>query len=464
VRRFTLPEDLAALDELLLKGDARPTTRPIMTIALVLSNPPSAGRLEAAFARAVERVPRMRQRVARSAWIGGSSGWVTDEDFDLDYHLRRIGAPGDGSLEDALAWASAGATAPMDPARPLWDSVVVEGLQDNRAVVLIRAHHAIADGVRAVQMMGALLDLEPRPAAAIQEAGMPSTTTELPLHAAQMLRAAERFWVGTPQRWPATLRSGFAASRRPVASITNATAYVRSVLRTVNRGDAEPSPLLARRSTARRFATLEIPLDPLKAAAKAHGATVNDVYLSSLLGGLQRYHEAFGCDLGEIAVAVPIDVAADAREAGNHISAAVIPGPASQTDPVERLRAVRALMLSRRDEPGLRALARLAPTFRQLPARVATTAMGLHARRVDLQASNLIGPSFPLYLAAERIERMYAFGPLPGVPAMAVLVSYDGLCTIGLTLDPAAVTDIALLVGCIKDAFDELLTSSADDG
>lgn len=83
--------------------------------------------------------------------------------------------------------------------------------------------------------------------------------------------------------------------------------------------------------------------------------------------------------------------------------------------------------------------------------------MGAHARRVDLQASNLVGPPCPLYLGGQRVERFYAFGPLPGVAAMAVLVSYDGVCTIGFTLDPAAVTDVALFLDCVRDAFDELL-------
>lgn len=87
--------------------------------------------------------------------------------------------------------------------------------------------------------------------------------------------------------------------------------------------------------------------------------------------------------------------------------------------------------------------------------------MGAHARRVDLQASNLIGPSCTLYLAGEHVHRFYAFGPLPGIPAMAVLVSYDGVCTIGFTLDPAAVTDIELLLDSIRGAFDELLDTTS---
>src|SRR3954462_9988763 len=93
VVRITLPEDLAALDELLLKGDAWPTTRPVMTMVLVLAEQPAAGRLETAFARAAAEVPRMRQRVVRSSLGAGRASWVRDQNFHLEHHLRRIGAP-----------------------------------------------------------------------------------------------------------------------------------------------------------------------------------------------------------------------------------------------------------------------------------------------------------------------------------------------------------------------------------
>src|SRR4029079_12067367 len=76
VARFALPEDLDALDELLLKGDAWPTTRPILTLTLMLSRPPAAGRLEAAFDQAIGALPRMRQRVVQSAWTAGPASWI----------------------------------------------------------------------------------------------------------------------------------------------------------------------------------------------------------------------------------------------------------------------------------------------------------------------------------------------------------------------------------------------------
>ncbi len=455
--RLTLPEDLAALDELLLKGDAWPTTRPIMTLVLVLPEAPAREVLDAAFERAMSSVPRMRQRVARSVWGAGRASWVDDGNVDHSSHVRRIEAPGDGSLDAALAWASTRATVPFDRERPLWDAVLIERLADGEALVVIRAHHAIADGVRAIQMMAALLDLEASPDRAHLDPGT-DTHIELSHNTAQFLRATARVWVTNPRMANALANAAISASFHPVRSAQHAASYVRSAVRTLDRGDAHPSPLLRGRSERRQFATIELPLDAMKTEAKANGVTVNDVYLAGLLGGLRKYHEAFGLPPADIALALPIDLAdASGHQAGNHISAAIIPGPASIADPVDRLRVIHELVASRRAEPGLRALDHLAPTLRQVPARVAIAAMGAHARRVDIQASNLVGPPFALYMAGQKVERMYAFGPLPGVPIMAVLVSYDGVCTIGFTLDPASITDIPLFIDCVQTAFAEIL-------
>jgi hypothetical protein len=196
--------------------------------------------------------------------------------------------------------------------------------------------------------------------------------------------------------------------------------------------------------------------------ARAHSATVNDLFLTALLGGLRSYHERLGAPDLDLPMAFPINIAGEAAQvSGNHFSAGVIPGPSSVEDPWERLRLVHELVAARRQEPGIDAPLRLAPFVQQVPSRVATLALGAYARRVDLQASNIIGPDCALYLAGTRVDRFYAFGPLPGVPIMAVLVSYDGTCTVGFTIDPAAVSEPELLMESVVGAFAELDVEAA---
>ena len=455
-----LADFVAPLDALLLKGDADPSTRAVMTMALVLDTPPDEARLQDAFERATRAVPRMRQRVSRSSWTVKQPEWVNDDHFDLAYHLRSVGAPGDASLQATLAMASSSATAPFDSARPLWDAVLVKGLEDGRAVLLLRAHHAIADGVRAIYMLANLLDLEASPAKAELPA-LPEQAEARDSLARGLIRGTSHAVARNQRRAELLAQGAVNTSIRPVGVLTDGAAYAKSALRTFDSGQAEPSPLLRSRSRARKFGTLEIPLDAMRATAKATTATINDVFLAGLLGGFAKYHAALGLPHRDVPISFPIDVSGDDEQAsGNHFSAAVIPGPASVLDPEERVRQVHALVNSRRSEPGVDAVVRLAPLLNHVPSWLATAGMAAYSRRVDLQASNVVGPDFPMYLAGTKVDRFYAFGPLPQVPVMVVLVSYEGLCSFGFTIDPAAVTESRVFMSCMREAFEELVGGS----
>ena len=452
-----LPGIVAPLDALLLKGDADPATRAIMSSALVLDQLPDFDRLTEAFDRASRAVPRMRERVVRSSWSLGQPHWVADDHFDVLDHVRQVGAPGNGSLDAALSMASASATAPFDAARPLWDALLVSGLENGRAVVFLRVHHAVADGVRALHMMANLLDLEPDPSKP-QLPALEQQGSSLRRASGRLMRTASQTVLSQQLRARDAASAAFHSSIRPVSSIRDAAAYVRSAIRAVDSGGAAPSPLLRDRSRSRKFEILEFPLDDMRRAAKAGSATINDVFLTGLLGGMRRYHEACGASVADSPISFPIDVSRDATpDSGNHFSAAVMPGPSSELDPVARLHAVHELVASRRAEPGVDAAVRLAPVLHQIPSWIATAGITAYSRRVDIQASNIVGPDCAVFLAGAKVHRFYAFGPLPGVPVMAVLVSHEGTCTIGFTIDPAAIIDPELFVRLTQESFGEML-------
>ena len=191
---------------------------------MVLDRAPDADRLAEAFERATRAVPRMRSRIVRSSLPLGMSHWVPDDDFDVRDHVRQVGAPGDRSLRSVLDMAGASAATPFDPARALWDAVLVTGLEDRSAVVLIRVHHAIADGVRILEMMAHLVDLEPDPA-----------KPELPAlepRGSSLTRRSERMVHTTSQTALAHQRQAVSVSRmmmsstlHPLTSTVNAASY-----------------------------------------------------------------------------------------------------------------------------------------------------------------------------------------------------------------------------------------------
>ena len=73
--------------------------------------------------------------------------WEVDPNFDLDYHLRFVRAGNDGSMRELFDIAEPIGMQGFDRARPLWEFTVVEGLEDGRAGLIMKVHHAITDGV-----------------------------------------------------------------------------------------------------------------------------------------------------------------------------------------------------------------------------------------------------------------------------------------------------------------------------
>ena len=81
-----------------------------------------------------------------------------DPDFDLDFHLRTVRAPGDGGLRDLLDFTQPIAMQSFDRDRPLWELYVVDGLAGGKAGLVMKLHHAISDGVGLVQMMSRMME------------------------------------------------------------------------------------------------------------------------------------------------------------------------------------------------------------------------------------------------------------------------------------------------------------------
>ncbi|MGB4808816.1 MAG: WS/DGAT domain-containing protein, partial [Candidatus Phosphoribacter baldrii] len=207
--------------------------------------------------------------------------------------------------------------------------------------------------------------------------------------------------------------------------------------------------------------TLECPLADLRAAAKRAGGSVNDAYLAALLGGLRRYHEHHGVDIDEIPMTVPVSMRrSDDPMGGNKFAGAMLAAPIGIVDPAERVAALRGVILAQLAEPALDSFSILTPVVNRLPSAVGAAVMGLGAV-TDLSASNMPGLPYEVFMAGARVERVFPFGPLPGVAVMAAMVSHVGTCCIGLTIDGTGVADVDVLMQCMEDGLDEVLGISA---
>ena len=452
---FRFDKRMSDSDALMWRIETDPVLRSTITSVAVYDRAIPRERVWDRVDRASRQVPRLRQRVLGAPLSPAPPRWVIDENFDLKYHLRFVTAPGSGTMRDLLDVAEPIAMQSFDRARPLWEFTVVEGLGD-RSAVIMKVHHAITDGVGGVKLMMSLLDLseeEPDlgPMPEVPQPDAPSW----PERVVDSAEHERRRQAGIVQRL-----AGHATRlvTKPGEVGPQAIANLQSMGRALAPAFAPMSTLLAGRSLSVRFDSLTLPVSELKAAARKADAKLNDAFLAGVAGGLRRYHDVHGVDVSALRMSMPINVRTEATEglAGNQFVPARFPIPLDVDDPIERMQAMRALVVEQRNEPSLGFVEGIAGVLNRLPRVLVTELFGRMLKGIDFVTSNVPGVPVPVYFAGAKLEAQFPFGPLAGSAMNITLLSYVDEAQIGINTDPAAVPDPERLVDCLADSFDEI--------
>jgi diacylglycerol O-acyltransferase len=387
--------------------------------------------------------------------------WEVDPNFDLRYHVRWFRAPASESAEDAvLRIAEPIAMQGFDRARPLWELTVVEDLPEGQAATILKLHHAISDGVGAVEIAMNLFDLERNPASQPDMPEQPSTQVlGLGARMVDALDHESRRWRGIAQRMPESLlRAASSAARDPQAAASNAAATVASMGRMFGMALRPVSPVMTKRSLSVRFECLSVPLPEMKAAARTADGRLNDAFVAGALGGLRRYHDHHGVPVSELRMTMPINVRSGdtADLAGNAFAPSRFLVPLDVADPVERMRVVNRLVAAQRAEPAMAALDPMAAVVHRLPTAVSTALFQSMLRGVDFITSNVPGVPMPVFFAGARLVAQYPFGPLSSAAVNLTLLSYEEDVHIGVNVDTAAVPDHEVFLACLQEGFDEI--------
>ncbi len=428
-----------------------------MAIAL-LDSPPNRDRLRSAVKRACLRIPRLRQSVLELPAALSTPVWRSDPDFDIDYHLRWIAAPGDGDLQPLLDLAATMAMQGFDRLRPLWEFVVVEGLADGRAALIQKLHHAVGDGRAGLALLAEIYDTE-RDATRDEAAEVCLEPQPEEDESDLLVEALRTAMVERPRTARRILREGLVALRDPVANVRRVSDEMRSVGGIMSSGPGPFSPVMTGRSSRNRFASFRVDDEELKAVANAHQCKFNDAFLSALIGGLRTYHQRMNAPVDALRAAIPVSVrTADGSEAtGNRLAIAQFEAPLTQQDPLRRMQKIRSLMQKQREPASLAAFEVIASMVNLLPTSFILPLVRAEMRKSDFVATAMPGPSTPFFVAGSRVESLLPFGPPAGAALNVTLLSYVDHASVGVTVDAAAVPDPVLLVECLKEGFDEML-------
>jgi diacylglycerol O-acyltransferase / wax synthase len=456
---------LSALDAFFLFVEDGTTHMHIASCASFEGPAPPYDRVVAAVAAKLPHVPRYRQRVRFVPLQLGRPVWVDDPHFRLEYHLRHTALPAPGGRAELDALMGRLMSQELDRHRPLWEAWMVEGVGRGRWALITKIHHAMADGVAGNDLLAAILDLEhdapapppepwcPRPAPSDAMLAM-SSLGEATVAAGTALGHATRAFM-TPARACGELRSVTAG----------ALSFARRVPPAPSSGSLT-GPI----GPHRRWTSVAMALDDLKAIRARFGGTVNDVVLAAVTGGLRTFLLGRDEPVDDLVVRtlVPVSVrAADARgRFDNRVSGMVADLPVGVSDPVERLMAVREQMASLKQShqteagEGVAALGDLAPSAALAFAERAAMQVLRRAPQHTLNAvaTNVPGPQFPLYLAGREMLDYRPFVPIfPGMRIGVAIVSYNGRVGFGLTADYDAVPDLDVLAAGIETSIAELL-------
>jgi len=433
-----------------------PALRSTVVAVAFLDHSPDWEALCARVDEATRLVPIFRKRVVELPKRLGTPRWTVDDAFDLHWHLRRIDAPAPHSPATVIEYAARQATTPFDPARPPWEITLVEGLEHEGAALVMKVHHALTDGVGGMELLLLLFDRQRHAhlGTAPPEAPAPERADPATLVRESATWRARQLWALLDRRARAAVPSALHAATHPLAAAAGAAQTWRSILRTVAPINETLSPVMVGRGIGRAFDVLEADLEDVRRAGAVAGGTVNDAFLASVAGGLRRYHERHGSPVDALRVTLPISIRRPGDPmGGNRITLMRFAVPVWETRPERRVAEAGRLCQRARGERSLAFTNVIAGTLNLLPARVVRDIL----KRVDFLTSDLPGFPFPVYLAGAGVERLVAFGPTVGTAVNVLLLSYNGRCAIGVSMDSTAVDDPAVLVDCLREGFEEVL-------
>lgn len=454
------------LDSLFLYGES-PTTMMHVACLLRFSPAPGAGDLRA-LVEQVRRDPEVyspwdRKLRHPATFTTPLQAWVLDGDFDLDYHLRRSALPSPGDERELGILVSRLHSYPLDLSRPPWEMHIIEGLHDGGFAIYVKLHHALVDGYTGMKLIQRGLSTDPHDHRTPLMFAVPPTQRDQPADQPSSLLSGAVDRLGE-------LGRGVRAGASTAYQVTNAVSqHIRRTEKTEHLiGPAQaPGTVLNRRiGRNRRFATQQYPLAEIKALGKRHGATVNDVCLAILGGGLRRFLAELG-DLPDkpLIAFVPVNVRAKGDAGGGNAVGAILASLGTDiADPTARVTAVAAstragkAQLEGMSQEAMTAYgaALLSPLGLQVGLSYAKLTSPIPLA-FNVIVSNVPGPSRTRYLRGHRLQAMYPVSvPAHGAALNVTMMSYGDTLNFGFVGDRDTIPHLQRLAVYTGQAFTDL--------
>lgn len=384
------------------------------------------GRVREALALRIRTLPELRRVAVPSRLPGGRPRWVPDPNFQLERHVRLHAVPAPGGDEQLMQVAADLMEGMLDRTHPLWELVVLTGVERDRWAALLKVHHSLTDGYGMLQIA---LELFEGAAAANAPAAVRTAGTAPP------------------------------AVLRPALAVIAVVTTFASVMHRTWRG--RRARLLRPIGDQRRLQIVRLELGTVKDIAHAHGAKVNDVLLELASTGIRSALVARGEPVSGVVLRGLMAVspaAAKTSRTHNRAASIVVSLPLDAIDAASRLHAIAADSRRARHWQRSGVIERAMVFVARTPAG---RFLSRHQRVVDLAVSNLIGPAAELGLIGDRMVEAIPITPISGNVALNFCaLSYAGRLEIGILADADAWPDLSVLARAMEQGAEELATGA----
>jgi diacylglycerol O-acyltransferase / wax synthase len=408
---------------------------------ILLLDPPcdlSLADLRQVISERILAIPRLRQKLVKLPPGYGRAIWVDDAHFHIDHHVRTVPCQAPADERALLDTALSVIMESLPKQAPRWSIVLITGLADGAAAVVVVLHHVLADGLGGLNILGTLVD-----------PGAPPAT------------------VPFPRAKPTLSRLARDALLTRLNSIRRASRSFESLRRAMFAGGgfrpsrAAPCSLVQRTGSRRRMAMIRLDRARLAAAAHRHGATTNDAVLVAVGGALHQVLLSRGESVDPIAITVPVSGrrVRDGLAVGNLVSPMLVDVPTSG-DLAARLAQVEAAVRTHKNAAtGPPPIALLGGLFRLIARLGGYRFYMRHQHRFHTLVTHVRGPLEPVALGGHRVKTAIPVAVAEGGNTTIYfdVLSYAGALTISAIVDPDHGPDLDDLISRLRNELDSIM-------
>lgn len=471
-------KQLAGMDAIFLQAEQTTSTGHVGSISILdpseMDRPFDLEHYTALLTERLARIPQFRRRLRSVPFGLDLPYWIDDVDFDLEFHVREIALPAPGNHKQLMDQVCRLHARSLDLSRPLWEAYLISGLEGGKIGIYTKVHHAMIDGMAGIELLTALVDLEPR---------MPDTSSVKPYNAQPEPSSASLLGKGL-----------LALAKKPLDSMRIAGSLVRyypqiartaapylsprkggeatvdgAVIKTTV-GRPPDTPFNGKIGAHRRMGTVQADLGEVRFIKSTFGTSVNDVVLAASAGALRRWLEERGeLPHDPLVTMIPVSVRVGGGEGapqlGNAVTSMFTPLPTDIRDRVRRLKACNAITKQAKEANAAIPVGLMEdmthftpPALMARAARVAyNSGLMRSSNPCNIVISNVPGPDQQAYMGGAKLEAIYPMSVLVDGQGLNITIQgYLGKLNFGLIACRDMVPDVQHLAEYIGEEIDKL--------